>query len=101
MAGIPEIEGMSVAQVREQIERGGRFVVFDYVISLLLITFKRSSRVFFVRHDESALVKSLPYNAVSFALGWWGIPWGLIRTPMALLTNLSGGRDVTAEVWRG
>jgi hypothetical protein len=33
-------------------------------------------------------------------LGWWGVPWGLIYTPLTLWTNLSGGRAVTAEEWQ-
>jgi hypothetical protein len=33
---------------------------------------------------------------VSLLLGWWGVPWGLIYTPLTLWSNLSGGREVTA-----
>jgi hypothetical protein len=35
---------------------------------------------------------------LSLLFGWWGLPWGLIYTPLTLWTNLSGGRDVTAEL---
>ena len=40
------------------------------------------------------------YTLVSLVFGWWGFPFGLIYTPMALITNLSGGRDVTALITR-
>ena len=42
--------------------------------------------------------RAFPYSLLTLVLGWWGIPWGLIYTPLALMTNFSGGRDVTAEV---
>ena len=32
-------------------------------------------------------------------LGWWGVPWGIIYTPLTIFTNLFGGQDVTDEVW--
>jgi hypothetical protein len=35
--------------------------------------------------NESALVKSA-------VLGWWGLPWGIIRTPRAILTNIKSKR---------
>lgn len=35
--------------------------------------------------NENALLKSA-------VLGWWGIPWGLIRTPKAIVTNLKSKR---------
>jgi ATP-dependent phosphoenolpyruvate carboxykinase len=31
-------------------------------------------------------------------LGWWGIPWGPIYTIAAVVTNIRGGKDVTAEI---
>jgi hypothetical protein len=34
-------------------------------------------------------------------MGWWGIPWGPIRSVQSLWTNLKGGVDVTAEVANG
>jgi len=30
--------------------------------------------------------------------GWWGIPWGFIYTPMSIISNISGGKDVTQSV---
>lgn len=91
-------EGLSFEQIREEVTRGGRFVMFDYCISLCVITFRRSSRVFYVRPGKSAFGSALPYSLLSLALGWWGFPFGLVFTPMALLTNLQGGRNVTQTV---
>jgi hypothetical protein len=95
---IQGVEGLSGAELAEEIRKGGKFVVFDYAISILIMTFKRSSEVHFVRAGESAVIKSLPYTLLSLCFGWWGIPWGFIYTPMALFTNFGGGRDVTAQM---
>jgi hypothetical protein len=44
------------------------------------------------------VTKGLPWCGVSLVLGWWGLPWGLIWTPMAIYKNLTGGIDVTSTV---
>lgn len=92
LPGVPESE------VRQVLAGGGRLVRFEYCISLLFLTLRRQSRVFLLAADDPGLVDGLPYTLVTLLLGWWGVPWGLVGTPLALLTNLTGGRDVTAEV---
>ena len=95
---IKGLEGMSPQDVHAELQRGGKFVVFQYVISVVLMTFRRSSDVYYVRAGESALGKGLPYTLLSLVFGWWGIPWGFIYTPLCLATNLGGGKDVTEQV---
>jgi hypothetical protein len=95
---ISGIEGLSVDEIRARVGRGARFVVFPYAISLLVVTFRRSSAVQFIDAGQSALVKGIPYLLISLFLGWWGFPWGFIYTPMSIIETLSGGKDVTAEV---
>jgi hypothetical protein len=92
---IKGLEGMSDAQFELELNRGGRFVVFQYTISIILMTFKRASDVHFVKHGESTFGKSLPYTLLTLFLGWWGIPWGPIYSIGCLVTNLGGGKDVT------
>lgn len=98
--GIAGIDGLSPEQLRDELRRGGRFVVYGYCVSVLVLTFRRSSDVTFVRAEESAVVKGLGWTALSLVAGWWGIPWGFLYTPMVLAQNLGGGKDVTAEVVR-
>ena len=90
--------GLSPQELKFEIERGGRFVVFQYCISALIITFKRPTSVHFIKAGESAAVKSLPFTLLSLLLGWWGVPWGFIYTPQVIYKNLSGGIDVTPSV---
>lgn len=98
MAEIPEIAGMTNQELRAAVEAGGRFVVYEYVFSVVIMTFQRSSRVFFVPAGKSRLVQGLPYTAISMLFGWWGFPWGFIFTPISIVRNLSGGKDVTKDV---
>ncbi|WP_438444891.1 hypothetical protein [Gorillibacterium sp. sgz5001074] len=95
---IEGVEGMTVEQVQEEIQQGGRFVLYQYCISVLVLTFRRSSSIHFVKYGESAVGKGMKYTAVSVLLGWWGIPWGPIYTIGSLVRNLGGGKDVTQEV---
>jgi len=73
-------------------------VRFEYCISLVAVTIRRPSRPVFVRHPGWAWVRGLPYTAVSLAFGWWGLPWGVVYTPVTIFTNLTGGCDITAQV---
>jgi len=95
---IKGVEGMTVAQVKSEVAQGGKFVVFQYCISLLVMTFKRGSNIYFIKPGETALGASLGYTLLSLLLGWWGIPWGPIHTVGSVVTNLGGGKDVTQEI---
>jgi hypothetical protein len=98
---IQGIEGLSADQVRFEVQQGARFVFFQYCVSILILTFRRPSDVFFVRSGENAVVKGLPYTLLTLLVGWWGIPWGPIYTIGSLVTNLGGGKDVTEEILAG
>ncbi len=92
------IDGYSPDQIRAEVDRGARFVIYSYVISVLVMTFKRPSDIYLVPAGQSRVTKGLQFSLVSFLLGWWGLPWGIIYTIQALYTNFTGGRDVTDAV---
>ncbi|MEO1375795.1 MAG: hypothetical protein AAFW70_16065, partial [Cyanobacteria bacterium J06635_10] len=50
---------------------GGKFVVFLYCFSLVVITFKRSSNIYFIKAGEGTLKKSIKFTLISLFLGWW------------------------------
>jgi len=91
-------EGMSNEALRTELERGARFVIYQYCISIVFMTFRRPSDIHFVRPGESSVGKGLGFSLISFVLGWWGIPWGPIYTVQSIWTNSRGGRDVTQQV---
>ena len=80
--------------------RGGRVVVFDCCISFLVITLRLSSTPRLYSDGRRPWLRGVPFSCVSLLLGWWGFPWGLILTPTTILTNLSGGRELTDLVRR-
>jgi hypothetical protein len=100
MAKIVGIDGMTAEQVHAEVQIGGRFVFYQFCISIVVMSFKRSSSIYFIRAGEGRFPKGLPFTAISLLLGWWGFPWGPIWTISTIVTNFNGGRDVTAEVVR-
>jgi len=98
MAKIKGIENMSGTEISLELQKGARFVVYEYAISILIMTFYRSSSITFIKADDNAVVKGLGFTLLTFFLGWWGIPWGPIRSVQAMITNFKGGKDVTDRV---
>ncbi len=92
------MEGLTDEQIDAELRNGAKFVIFSYVISVLIMTYKRPTDVYFIRAGESAVGKALPFIAISLALGWWGFPFGLIYTPWSIVENLGGGKDVTSQL---
>lgn len=95
---IQGVEGLSTEQVQQEVARGGKFVIYSYCFSVVIMTFRRSTDIYFLRAGENAVAKGMQWTLITLLAGWWGFPWGLIYTPMALIQNLGGGKDVTREV---
>ena len=87
---------MSTTQLAAAAAQGCRLVTYEYCISLIIVTWRRQSRVYLLAPDQLGLWEAAPYLLLTMFLGWWGLPWGLIYTPLALLTHLAGGRDASA-----
>ncbi len=84
---IKGMDGLAPEQVRQEVERGAKFVLFPYCVSVLVMTFRRPSPVSFMRAGESAVVTGLPWTVLTVVAGWWGFLWGLIWTPLAVFTH--------------
>jgi hypothetical protein len=91
-------ENLTPAELGAALRAGGRLVFYEYCISLVFLTLRCPTDVVLLGPEESGVLRGLPYCLVSALLGWWGIPMGIIYTPLTLFTNLSGGRDVTDAV---
>jgi hypothetical protein len=96
---IKGIDDLTLEEIEAELAAGGRFVFYEYCISLLVLTFKQPTSIRFLRAGDRGVVRGLPFVLISLLLGWWGLPWGVIYTPVAIFANLGGGRDVTSEVW--
>jgi len=95
---IKGIDGLTTEQFKEHLLNGGRFVIFERVISVVVMTFKRSSSIYFIKPGESATKAGIPATLTTLLLGWWGIPWGPIYSIGAIYNNLKGGKDVTEKI---
>ena len=95
---IKGIEGMTLDEIEDEVEDGGKFVIFIWVISVLILTFKRTTDIHYIPPGHGTFSKSIGPTLLSCVIGWWGFPWGVIYTLQAIFTNLGGGKDVTDEV---
>lgn len=92
---IRNIEGLSAQDLQQEEANGSRFVYYQYTISLLVVTFRRTSDVYLLRPGKQMGTR---FTILSTLFGWWGIPYGPKYTLEAIRTNLRGGKDVTDEV---
>ena len=76
---IKGIENMTYQQLYADIEKGGKFVMFTYTISIVVMTFRWSSLL------------------ISLFLGWWGIPFGPIYTIQSIIRAFTG-KNITDDV---
>ena len=76
-----------------------RYIILFEVKSFLVVTFRTPIQGIFC--PACAEKKALRASVVTWLLGWWGFPWGLIYSPHALFWAFLGGRrpaDVNARV---
>jgi hypothetical protein len=92
------IEGMTTDQLNFELQRGARFVIFQYAVSVVVMSFKRPSSIYFIRAGEKTIGKSIGFTLLTLIAGWGGIPWGPVYSVQALATNFKGGKDLTKEV---
>ncbi len=69
-----------------------RATVFQYVVSVLIVSFKRGGGAG-ILCSNCRLSRAISYSIGSLLLGPWGLPWGLLWTIEALAANFSGGRQ--------
>ena len=94
---IMNIDGLTAHDLQRQVDNGAQFIYFAYTISLIVVTFKRTSGVYLVQQAENRAIRGIPFTMISLLLGWWGIPFGPLYTIESIRTNMRG-KDVTDEV---
>jgi hypothetical protein len=88
----------TAAELEQELAAGARVVFYEYCVSVVIMTLRRPSALYLLRPGERGLLRGLPYTIASLLVGWWGVPWGCIYTPLIVFCNFGGGRDVTAAV---
>ena len=95
---IQGIKNMPLSQLSFEVQSGAKFVQYCYCISVIIVTLRRGTDIYFVKSGENRIVRGLVWTLLSLLLGWWGIPWGPIYTVQSIYRNFSGGIDHTAAV---
>ncbi len=74
-----------------------RLIRYQWCISIIIITLTRGSS-FHAEEDKAApLILS---NLITLFGGWWGIPWGPIRSVQCFIENFKAEKDaVTVEAF--
>ena len=86
------------AELRVRLADGWRCVRFECCVSVGFVTLRRQSAVYLTDSWQGRYIRGMGYSLRALLLGPWGVPWGLIWTPCAIWTNLTGGIDVTSNV---
>lgn len=92
------VAGLDSQEIKQRVNNGWRFLRFEETRSFLIVSQRRYSDIYFVAPTESHMRYAKKHIVITALLGWWGIPWGLIGTPVSILRNLNGGKDMTQEV---
>jgi hypothetical protein len=92
------LEHLPPGELQAALAAGARLVFYEFCISFVFLTLRCPTGVRLLQPGEYGVVRGLPYALVSLLLGWWGLPWGIIYTPLTIFTNLCGGHDVTEQV---
>ena len=95
---IKNIAGLSADMLGQEVSKGGRFIYYAVTISLIIVSFKRTSGIYLVRAGENSVTKGIPFTILSVLFGWWGFPFGPKNTMESIRTNFRGGKNVTDEV---
>ena len=94
---IKGIEGLSYNEIHDEVAKGAKFVHFTYCFSIIVMTFRKPTDIYFIRANESSIKYGWPWLLISLFFGWWGIPWGPVYTLQAIFRSFSG-KNITPEV---
>lgn len=91
-------ENISYEQLHKEIEKGGRFVIYQYNFTFpLVLTFQRFSAAIFLTKNQDDTFYQKKYNRLSLIFGIWTF-WGITYTIKSLTVNKKGGIDVTEDI---
>lgn len=74
-----------------------QLVSYTYVISAVIITYRKSTRYYFAEVEKGkARMAQFLCNLCNLIVGWWGFPWGPIWTIKETFCNLA---DPDVQFW--
>jgi len=90
------IERLTVEAIDAVLERGGRFVYYEYCISLPFITFRKPTSIRLLPPGNRGVVRGLPFAMLTLAFGWWGVLCGALYVLAVIFANLGSDGLATA-----
>jgi hypothetical protein len=91
------VEGKTIEEVIAMARVGGKFVIFEYCISPLIVTLDYDSNIYFIDINEDTRSLGFRYSMISLLFGWESL-FGLIHAIRCIMVNFRGGKDVTHQV---
>lgn len=88
----------SLDNLLKAISNGARFVVFQYCVSPIVLSWRRFSPAILVLDDSELEEYKIKYNQISRFFGWWSIPYGPRNTLRSFRVNAKGGIDMTEDI---
>ena len=86
------------AWIDARLAAGAKFVVYQWNISLIFVSFKHRSGVKVIMPGQSRLTPGLKYSLLALVAGPWGIPFGIFWTIQSIIKNCQGGIDITPTI---
>lgn len=84
------IEGLTLFEINQLIQQGGRFVMFPNLMTKL-----KSSTIYFVRPEEKTFKYALKHFLKNLSSGWRTFLLKPFYIPKSLFYLILGGRDYT------
>ena len=95
----PVVPAGRPATLVEAVQAGHRFYLVPYVISAVVITFRRNmGQVHEVSDGKWPVLPIAGATLLTSLLGWWGFPWGVAFSFATLIRLWNGGKDVTKDL---
>lgn len=91
------VDGKSIEEIIVLARAGGKFVVFEYCISPIIVTLDYDSNIHFIEPNGETRNLIFRYSIISLLFGWESL-FGVIHTIRCLTVNFRGGKDVTQQV---
>ena len=91
------VEGKSIEEIIAMVRVGGKFVVFEYCVSPIIVTLDYDSNIHFIEVNGETRNLIIRYSIISLLFGWESL-FGVIHTIRCLAVNFRGGKDVTQQV---
>ncbi|WP_139132078.1 hypothetical protein [Fusibacter sp. 3D3] len=73
-------------------------MIYKYCFYYIITSIRKSSPIYLIRAHESRRKYVWRYLWITFFLGPWGIPKGIVYTLECLRNQLEGGTDLTEEI---